>query len=305
MKNISIYYFCVDGGGTKSNAALYDLNGKILAKSSTDSGNIYNDVNKVVENINMLWSNCCRRAKLNKNLINFHTVASFGLAGARYQKSRRYLNKKLNFFKKIIISTDGYIALAAASTSKSVGVLNIGTGVVAHFINKDKISQQISGWGFPFGDKGGGWWIGLRMVQATLRAIDGYNNDRDIIVKKTLNIIGNKDLKILNWISRSESRKLAKLSKVFFSVKRKSFIHNTILKEGVDEIEMILKYMIEEKKIRKIFLLGSISKFYINYIQKKYLKYLINEEINPLLGALRIAKKNFPPEVLINDKKSY
>jgi glucosamine kinase len=305
MKNISIYYFCVDGGGTKSNAALYDLNGKILAKSSTDSGNIYNDVNKVVENINILWSNCCRRAKLNKNLINFHTVASFGLAGARYQKSRRYLNKKLNFFKKIIISTDGYIALAAASTSKSVGVLNIGTGVVAHFINKDKISQQISGWGFPYGDKGGGWWIGLRMVQATLRAIDGYNNDRDIIVKKTLNIIGNKDLKILNWISRSESRKLAKLSKVFFSVKSKSFIHNTILKEGVDEIEMILKYMIEEKKIRKIFLLGSISKFYINYIQKKYLKYLINEEINPLLGALRIAKKNFPLEVLINDKKNH
>ena len=305
MANISIYYFCVDGGGTKSNAALYDLNGKILAKSSTDSGNIYNDVNKVVENINILWSNCCRRAKLNKNLINFHTVASFGLAGARYQKSRRYLNKKLNFFKKIIISTDGYIALAAASTLKSVGVLNIGTGVVAHFMNKDKISQQISGWGFPYGDKGGGWWIGLRMVQATLRAIDGYNNDRDIIVKKTLNIIGNKDIKILNWISRSESRKLAKLSKVFFSVKSKSFIRNTILKEGVDEIEMILKYMIEEKKIRKIFLLGSISKFYINYIQKKYLKYLINEEINPLLGALRIAKKNFPLEVLINDKKSH
>ena len=59
------------------------------------------------------------------------------------------------------------------------------------------------------------------------------------------------------------------------------------------------------KKIRKIFLLGSISKFYINYIQKKYLKYLINEEIDPLLGALRIAKKNFPLEVLINDKKSH
>ena len=303
MANISIYYFCVDGGGTKSIAALYDLNGKILAKSKTNSGNIYNDANKVVENINILWSNCCKKAKLNKNLINLNTIASFGLAGARYQKSRQYLNKKLNFFKKIIISTDGYIALAGASKSKSVGVLNIGTGVVAHFMNKNKISQQLSGWGFPYGDRGGGWWIGFRMVQATLRAIDGYNNERDIIVKKTINIIGKKDLKILNWISISDSRKLAKLSKVFFSVKSKSFIHNIILKEGVDEIEMILKYMIEEKKIRKIFLLGSISKFYINYIQKKYLKYLINEEINPLLGALRIAKKDFPLEVLINDKK--
>ena len=303
MTNISIYYFCVDGGGTKSIAALYDLNGKILAKSKTDSGNIYNDANKVIENINILWSNCCKRAKLNKNSINLHTIASFGLAGGRYQKSRRYLNKKLNFFKKLIISTDGYIALAGASTSKSIGVLNIGTGVVAHFMNKNKISQQLSGWGFPYGDKGEGWWIGLKMIQATLRAIDGYDNNGDIIIKKTLNIIGKKDLKILNWISKSESRKLAKLSKVFFSVKSKSFIHNSILKEGVDEIEMILKYMIEEKKIRKIFLLGSISKFYINYIQKKYLKYLINEEINPLLGALRIARKEFPHEVLINNKK--
>ena len=305
MTNISIYYFCVDGGGTKSIAALYDLNGKILAKSKTDSGNIYNDANKVVENINILWSNCCKRAKLNKNSINLHTIASFGLAGARYQKSRRYLNKKLNFFKKLIISTDGYIALAGASTSKSIGVLNIGTGVVAHFMNKNKISQQLSGWGFPYGDKGGGWWIGLKMIQATLRAIDGYNNNGDVIIKKTLNIIGKKDLKILNWISKSESRKLAKLSKVFFSVKSKSFIHNSILKEGIYEIEMILKYMIEEKKIRKIFLSGSISKFYINYIQKKYLKYIINEEINPLLGALRIARKEFPHEVLINDTKTH
>ena len=105
------------------------------------------------------------------------------------------------------------------------------------------------------------------MVQATLRAIDGYNNDRDIIVKKTLNIIGNKDIKILNWISRSESRKLAKLSKVFFSVKSKSFIHNTILKEGVDEIEMILKYMIEEKKIRKIFYVKNVLRK--NILRKK------------------------------------
>ena len=88
-------------------------------------------------------------------------------------------------------------------------------------------------------------------------------------------------------------------------MKSKSFIHNSILKEGVNEIEMILKYMIEEKKIRKIFLLGSISNFYINYIQKKYLKYLINEEINPLLGALRIARKEFPHEVLINDTKTH
>ena len=63
MTNRSIYYFCVDGGGTKSIAILYDLNGKILAKSKTDSGNIYNDILKVEKNINILWSNCCKIVK--------------------------------------------------------------------------------------------------------------------------------------------------------------------------------------------------------------------------------------------------
>ena len=77
MTNISIYYFCVDGGGTKSIAALYDFNGKILAKSKTNSGNIYNDANKVVENINILWSNCCKRAKLNRNFIFIHKMSNY------------------------------------------------------------------------------------------------------------------------------------------------------------------------------------------------------------------------------------
>ncbi|MBT3776571.1 MAG: hypothetical protein HOI06_04515 [Pelagibacteraceae bacterium] len=305
MSNFPIYFFCVDGGGTKSIAALYDLNGKILAKSKAESGNIFNDVIKVEKNINILWANCCKKAKLNKNLINSYTIASFGLAGARFEKSRMYLKKKFNFFKKFIISTDGYIALAGTSAKKSMGVLNIGTGVVAHLMLKNNLSQQLSGWGFPYGDKGGGWWIGLRMVQETLMAVDGYNNNKDIIVKKTLNIIGKKDLKILNWTSQSKPRQLAKLSKVFFSIKNHSVIFKAILKEGVNEIEMILKYMIEVKKIPKIFLVGGLSKLYMSYIKKKYLKYLKDDEINPLLGALRIAKNEFPYEVLINDKKIY
>ena len=44
MNNLSNYYFCVDGGGTKTLASLYDSNEKIISSSKTDAGNIYNDV---------------------------------------------------------------------------------------------------------------------------------------------------------------------------------------------------------------------------------------------------------------------
>ena len=54
------------------------------------------------------------------------------------------------------------------------------------------------------------------MIQETIKAIDGYNNINDVIVKNTLKIIGKKDLKILNWLSEVKPYKLAKLSKIFF-----------------------------------------------------------------------------------------
>ena len=240
MKNFSKYYFCVDGGETKSQAILYDSNRKILGKSKSDSGNIFNDVYIVERNIKKLWVDCCKKANLKKDKINSKTIASFGLAGARYKKGRKYLEKKINFFSKLIISSDGHIALAATYPEKQTAILNIGTGLVAHLILKNNYSQQISGWGYPFGDKAGGWWIGFRMIQETIKAIDGYNNINDVIVKNTLKITGKKDLKILNWLSEAKPYKLAKLSKIFFSDKSKSLIFNKILNESLNEIELIL-----------------------------------------------------------------
>ena len=305
MKNLYSYYFCIDGGGTKSSAVLYNYKGKILSRSKADSGNIFNDVSIVEKNIIKLWNDCCKKAKLNKNNINIKTIASFGLAGARHKEGRKYIKKNINFFGDLILSTDGYIALAATSFIKSVGILNIGTGVAAHLMLNNNYSQQISGWGYPFGDKGGGWWIGLRMIQETLMAIDGYNNKNDIIVKKTLNIVGKKDLKILNWISNSKPVYVAKLSKIFFSNKKKSYIFDKILQEGLCEIESILEYMIEEKKIKKIFILGGLSLFYKPYIKKKYSKHLNYNTIEPSQGGYNIAKKKFPLEKIINDKRKY
>ena len=56
MKKLTTYYFCIDGGETKSIAILYDNKGKILSKSKSDSGNSFNNVYNVEKNINLLFS---------------------------------------------------------------------------------------------------------------------------------------------------------------------------------------------------------------------------------------------------------
>jgi len=305
VNNLSNYYFCVDGGGTKTLANLYDSNEKIISSSKTDSGNIFNDVYKVEKNISIVWSHCCKKAKLNKNLICKNTIASFGLAGGRSQKNKNLIRKKFDFFKKIIISTDGHIALAGTSMNKSMAVLNIGTGVVAHIMLKNKFSQQISGWGYPYGDKAGGWWIGLNLITETLKSIDGYNDDKDVIIKKVLEVIGSNDLKILDWLLGASPKDLAKLSNILFDNKKKSKIANKILNEGINEIEKILEYILSKKRIKKIYFTGGLSNFYAPYIKSKFTKYLVYNSVNPLLGALLISKKKFPTENLINDKRIY
>ena len=288
------YFFCIDGGETKSIATLYDSDGKILSKSKSGSGNSFNDVHNVEKNIILLWSNCCKKAKLNKNKIQLHTIASFGLAGIKLDKSRKYLKRKINFFKKLILSSDGFIALAGTSITKSVAILNIGTGVVAHLI-VNNYSQQLSGWGFPYGDKGGGWWIGFRLVQETLKSKDEYVK-KDSLTKKVLQILGGEDSKILTSLSNLKPNKLAELTQVFFNHKKKSKIFKSIMKEGVSEIEEIIKYMIDEKKINKIYFTGGLSKSYLPFIKKKYLNHIICNQTDPLYGAFLIAKGKFPYE---------
>ena len=305
MSNLSNYYFCIDGGGTKSVANLYNFNEKIISSSKTDSGNIFNDVYKVEKNIKTLWNDCCKKANLNKNLICKNTIASLGLAGGRSIKHKNLIKKKINFFKRIFISTDGYIALAGTSMTESMAVLNIGTGVVAHMMLKNKFSQQISGWGYPYGDKGGGWWIGSRLISETLKRIDEYNDDKDIIIQKVLEKIGNNDLKILSWLSNSKSKDLAEIVNILFTIKKKSKIANNIINDGVKEIEMILEYIVTKKRIKKIYCTGGLSNYYAPLLKNKFSKYLIYNKVDPLLGALLISRKKFPIEKLVNDDRVY
>ena len=136
MNTLVNYFFCVDGGASSTRAKLYNAEGKILSSYKTNSANIYNDVFEAVENINFLWNNCCKKEKLNNIKICQNTIASFGLAGGRSVKERKIIKNKFNFFKKTIISTDGYIALVAATKGNPGAILNIGTGVVSHIMLK-------------------------------------------------------------------------------------------------------------------------------------------------------------------------
>ena len=203
------------------------------------------------------------------------------------------------------VSVTAGSGLTGGGTIAATRTLNVGTGIVSHIMLKNGKSQQLSGWGYPCGDIGGGWWIGSRLVSETLRKIDGYKKDKDILYNIILKRIGIKDLKIITWLSNSDVKEFGKLASLAFIKKKHSKIASKIILEGKNEIEKILNYITMEKKILKIYCTGGLMKFYKPFLSKRFKKYLIYKDIDPLFGAYLISKKICPTEKLINDERKY
>ena len=123
--------------------------------------------------------------------------------------------------------------------------------------------------------------------------------------KEILKKIGNKDLKIIKWLSNSNVKKFARLAEIAFATKKQSKISNKVISEGKKEIEKILDYIILEKHISKIYCTGGLMKFYRPLLSKHFNKYLIYSKIDPLFGAYLISKKICPIENLINNNRKY
>ena len=80
--------------------------------------------------------------------------------------------------RRVMITTDVVTSHAGAFSGGPGVVLAAGTGAIALGVNTGDGSQpavvrQVDGWGFLYGDAGGGYWIGRRGLEAAARGFDG------------------------------------------------------------------------------------------------------------------------------------
>ena len=107
-------------------------------------------------------------AKSTKQFIH----AGIGLAGAEFDKSITFLEHWQHPFASMKFHNDAYVACLGAHAGNDGALMIIGTGVKG-WLNYEGKQLQWSGYGFPLDDKGGGAWLGLRLVQQSLYSIDG------------------------------------------------------------------------------------------------------------------------------------
>lgn len=94
------------------------------------------------------------------------------------------------------IGHDAPAALAGATGGEPGIVVIAGTGSVAYGENKNGKCLRVGGWGYLFGDEGGGFWMAMQSVRRAMLARDGLS-EPTMLTELALEYFGSADLQTL------------------------------------------------------------------------------------------------------------
>jgi N-acetylglucosamine kinase-like BadF-type ATPase len=161
------YIIGVDGGGTKTEAIAYNLEGEEISRGYSGYANVLINAAEAINNIVDAIMQC------QKPLEGECVYIYLGLAGIESGAHVDTLEKALtdNFQTKCSIVNDARIAHAASLKGES-GILVIsGTGSICLGV-KDNQTKVTGGWGHLLGDEGSGYWIAIEAFKQITREED-------------------------------------------------------------------------------------------------------------------------------------
>jgi len=294
----------VDGGGTKTLAALADLKGKIIRLGEAGPSSPRNiGVKAAGENIAKAIS-----LALGKN----EAVSTFiGLAAIREQPEyKKELKKEILKEKgissrlkgKIEISSDQLVAFRSGTDEKEGMVLISGTGSAAYGWHKGK-EAKVSGWGW-LDDEGSAFWVGQKAFQAVLKDLDGRGPKTEM-TKALLRAVEAKNAEdFIAEIYANNPLTAIPLFSVFcdFSSRGNDKVAKKIMEEAGKELALSAKTLIKKlgftRKKFPLIIVGSMFKSEIVLaIVKKEVRALAKEvefirPEKPVVGAIKLAILN-------------
>ncbi|MEH6941110.1 BadF/BadG/BcrA/BcrD ATPase family protein [Bacillus sp. JJ722] len=152
------YIIGVDGGGTKTEAVVYDMSGRKICEGRSSFGNVLINQEEAVNHVMEAIKQC--QKSINTDECRFICIGLAGLGGMENPKEIQTYLEDI-FHTPVLLVNDGIIAHAALLKGKD-GILTIsGTGSVSIGIHKD-VKGMTGGWGHLLGDEGSGYWIAMQ-----------------------------------------------------------------------------------------------------------------------------------------------
>ncbi len=166
----------IDGGGTKTQAALVDRQGRLLGVGYGGPSN-YHDIGVAAAQANLQAAvQAARRAA---NLPEGPFSAAFlGIGSTVVERDREAvrgmaLALELAPPQRIGVDHDARIALAGGLSGRPGSVLIVGTGSSCFGYNASGQSWLAGGWGPLISDEGSGYWLGIQAMRTAAAVADG------------------------------------------------------------------------------------------------------------------------------------
>lgn len=306
VRRVKGYVVGIDGGGTKTVAALANLRGKILKTAKSGSSSFIKiGVRKAVSNIIEAIEKLLKNNKKAKILSTFIALAAI----EENKEFKKIIKEKLSFepkisqiFKgKVIIDSDQIEGFRVGTDEKEGIVLIAGTGSVAHGWRREK-EAHASGWGW-LSDEGSGFWVGQKAFQAVFKDLDGRDSKTimtNLFLKK-FNVKRVEDLKRKIYLRNNLIKNVSSLSiLVDEAVQKKDRIAKEILTKAGEELALTATTVIKELKLERVefplvFIGGMFkSKIVLNKAKKEIKKIapkvkFIRPKKEPVVGAVKLA----------------
>src|ERR1022692_3845329 len=167
-------YLGVDGGQSGTTAVIGDDGGRILGTGQAGPCHHATEGEgraKLERAVTGSVGAACAQAGLDAAAVRFE-AACFGMSGGPDDK-REILAATLRV-ERLVVTNDAVISLAGATTTGQGIVTIAGTGSIAFGRNAAGRTARAGGWGYVFGDEGGGFDIVRQALRAALRMEEGW-----------------------------------------------------------------------------------------------------------------------------------
>lgn len=252
----------IDGGGSKTQAALMDLSGRVLATGWGGPSN-YHDIGVAAARANIQQAveaavaaaavGSAKRAhpggvRVPVTGVNgVRALSAFLGIGSTVVESDRQtvlqMARDLDLAEVIDADHDCRIALAGGLSGRPGMVLIAGTGSSCYGRTAAGDDWLCGGWGPLISDEGSGYWLGIQAMRAASRAADGRGPDSSLreMVRERLGLGEMRELMrrlYVDGLSRSEIAALASI--VFDAARGGDETARAVLREGAAHLAEIV-----------------------------------------------------------------
>lgn len=163
----------LDGGGTKTEVVVCDLQGNVLSQFKSGAINVNGEtVSNVESNLKYIFEKIFSETGPSSECACTCAGAA-GISNALARETLKAAIASSGYSGRLIISGDHQTALHGA-LGKDVGIILIaGTGSICYGRNRYGIEHRTGGFGYLIDDEGSGYAIGRDMLSAIVRAYDG------------------------------------------------------------------------------------------------------------------------------------